>query len=137
MVTYSEAEPLFPGFLTARDVVEFVGKARNSAPHEQLHFCERLGITSFFNQSCGTFSSGMLKRLSLVIAFLGDPKLIILDEPQVTLDQSARTMLINLILEKTQDPTLTILLSSHQSIDHGALTFTSTFHIREQMLHCL
>lgn len=135
MVTYGEAEPLFPGFLTAKDLVGFVGKTRNSPQSEQEHFSESMGITSFFNQPCGTFSSGMLKRLSLAIAFLGNPKLIILDEPQITLDEASRNMLFTLILEKSQDPKAVVLLSSHQSIDHDGLTFTDTFTIREKKVH--
>ena len=134
MVNYGEAEPLFPGFLTAKDLVGFVGKARNSPKREQEYYSRRMGITSFFSQPCGTFSSGMMKRLSLVLAFLGNPKLIILDEPQVTLDEASRNVLIRLILEKLQDPKVVVLLSSHQSIDHGALPFSETFVIQEKKL---
>ena len=100
LVNYSEAEPVFPEFLTARDLVRFVGETKASSRIQQDRYCQQLGVNQYFMKPCGTYSSGMLKKLSLVLAFLGDPKLIILDEPLVTLDESSRAILMRLIVEQ-------------------------------------
>ena len=71
---------------------------------------------------------------SVVLAFLGRPKLIILDEPLVTLDDQARNILLSMILEKSQNPTMTFLLSSHHSIDPGVLAVNQTYCIRNKTL---
>ena len=134
LVTFSEAEPQFPDFLTAKDLVRFVGKTRGSTPDEQDLLCRRMGVDLYFNKSCGTHSSGMLKKLSLALAFLGKPKLIILDEPLVTLDELSRKILLGMIVEKSQDPSMTFLLSSHQSIDPALLLVNQTFCIRNKTL---
>ncbi len=130
-VNYSEAEPLYPTFLTAKDLVRFVGKAKGATIDQQDQYCEALGVNEYFTNACGTFSSGMLKKLSLSMAFLGNPELIILDEPLVTLDERSRNSLLTLVNEKTggKDP-ITILLSSHQMLDPGILSIESVLEIK-------
>jgi len=128
-VNYSEAEPLFPEFLTAKDLIRFIGKTKKSSIDQQDYYSRQFGIDQYFSKSCGTFSSGMLKKLSLVTAFLGDPKLIILDEPLVTLDQVAREILMNMIHEKIADPAMIFLMSSHQSLDSTSLPIQNIYSI--------
>src|SRR3954471_6582269 len=64
IVNYSEAEPTYPEFLTAKDLVRFVGQAKGASIDEQDFYCEQLGVTGYCNKPCGTFSSGMLKKMS-------------------------------------------------------------------------
>ena len=130
-VNYSEAEPLYPTFLTAKDLVRFVGKAKRATIDQQDRYCEALGVNEYFTKACGTYSSGMLKKLSLAMAFLGNPELIILDEPLVTLDERSRNSLLELVKEKTEvkDP-ITILLSSHQMLDPVILSIDRMLEIK-------
>ncbi len=137
MVNYSEAEPTYPDFLTAKDLVRFVGKAKGSSIDEQEFFCSRLGVNGYFNKPCGTFSSGMLKKLSLAIAFLGNPRVVILDEPLVTLDEASREKLMELMIEKLADPRTTFLLSSHQSMDTSILPVKAIYTIRNKSIEAL
>jgi ABC-2 type transport system ATP-binding protein len=137
IVNYSEAEPLYPGFLTAKDLVRFVGKAKGASIDEQDYFCAQLGVNGYFNNPCGTFSSGMLKKLSLAIAFVGNPRLIILDEPLVTLDEASRENLMKLIMDKLADPRVTFMLSSHQSMDASVLPVKTIYTIRNKTIQVL
>ena len=134
IVNYSEAEPDYPTFLTAKDLVRFIGKAKRSSEQEQSYYCDKLGVSAYFNKPCGTFSSGMIKKMSLAIAFLGNPKLIILDEPLVTLDVAARAALMELILTKLSDPQVTFLMSSHQSMDTSVLPVRNTYEIQNKTI---
>ena len=134
LVNYSEAEPLYPEFLTAKDIIRFIGKTKGATTEQQDDYCQRLGIDQYFTKSCGTFSSGMLKKLSLATAFLGDPKLIILDEPLVTLDEGARAILMNMINEKLTDPSIIFLLSSHQQMDSTTLPLRNTYLIHNKTI---
>jgi len=65
----------------------------------------------------GSYSSGMLKKLSLVLAFLGQPRLILLDEPLNTIDVESLEILYRWINEKYQNEKISFLLSSHQPLD--------------------
>lgn len=131
-VTYSEAEPLFPGFLSAKELVRFVGTARNTTRSRQNELCERLGIMSYFDAPCATYSSGMLKKTSLALAFLGEPSVIILDEPLVTLDDTSRSALDQLVAEHRQQKTF--LVSSHETLTHGFSEVDGILEVADQQL---
>ena len=133
LVNYSEAEPVYPGYLTSTDLIRFIGDAKEAPRHQQHEIAEKLGIHEFTDRACGTYSSGMLKKLSLALAFLGNPKVIILDEPFVTLDASARNDLSNLILERLASGVI-FLLSSHQTFDEHPITINEKFIIRNKTL---
>lgn len=136
-VSYGEAEPLYPGFLTAKDLIRFVGNARNSPPAQQDRLTKKFGIDHYCEKPCSTYSSGMLKKLSLAIAFLGRPKLIILDEPLITLDEYAQMMLVDLIGEYVRESEAIVLLSSHQFLENANIHIDKAFSIKNKMLTAL
>jgi ABC-2 type transport system ATP-binding protein len=131
-VNYSEAEPNFPGFVTAKDLIRFVGKAKAANKQQQELYTALFGVDAYFEQTCETFSSGMLKKLSLSLAFLGGPAVIILDEPLITLDENARKILLNHI--KALSSEKIFLLSSHQLLDDMEIPVSGIFKIQNQSL---
>ncbi len=133
-VNYSEAEPLYPGFLTSKDLIRFVGKTKGADQKKQNFFVEQFGMAHYFEKPCETYSSGMLKKLSLAIAFLGSPKLIILDEPLITLDVQARSVLLQIMENYIREHEVTFLLSSHQALESTDLTVKETFVIENKTL---
>jgi ABC-2 type transport system ATP-binding protein len=135
-VNYCEAEPLYPGFLTAKDLVRFVGKTRGATLAQQKQYCLSLGVNQFIDKPTETFSSGMMKKLALAMAFLGEPKVIILDEPLITLDEQARIVLFQLIRDKMTSGT-TFLISSHHTITPGELTVEVTYLLEDKQLTAL
>lgn len=135
-INYCEAEPLYPGFLTAKDLVTFVGRTRGAAPDQQQHYCRLLGIDHFFDKPAETYSSGMIKKLALSMAFLGEPSVIILDEPLITLDEQARTVLFQLIRTKL-DAGVTFLISSHHSITPGELPVDRNYVLEDKKIKAL
>ena len=60
-----------------------------------------------------------MKKLSLVLAFIGPPLVILLDEPLVTLEDLSIPILNQLINSYHQDKGVTFLLTSHQPILTG------------------
>jgi ABC-2 type transport system ATP-binding protein len=134
-VNYSEAEPLYPGYLSAHDLIQFVGKARHASPQQLDKYIDALGIRSFMRDPCASYSSGMLKKVSLVMAFLGNPSVIILDEPLITLDQHSQIVLVKLIEEKLATRETLFLVSSHQQFETTAIS--SAFQISNQTLVAL
>ncbi|HEY5825745.1 MAG TPA: ATP-binding cassette domain-containing protein [Cyclobacteriaceae bacterium] len=133
-VNYSEAEPSYPGFLTAKDMIRFIGKVKNESIENQEIYTKAFGVDGFFDKPCETFSSGMMKKLSLVMAFFGEPHLIILDEPLITLVEQARGILFELIRTKVKSGNTTFLISSHQSISPSDLEIIQTLKIENKKL---
>jgi ABC-2 type transport system ATP-binding protein len=70
---------------------------------------------AWWNQRCGSLSHGMAKRVALAQAFLGDPEVVLLDEPTAGLDPRVAWEMRQLIKAKTgvRDRKRTILISSH------------------------
>jgi ABC-2 type transport system ATP-binding protein len=125
-INYGEAEPEYPDFLTAHDLLSFVAVAKKAPPHQRAHLVETLGITPFLYQTTGTYSSGMLKKLSLALAFLGNPSVIILDEPLITIDDAAVAKVYELIGQYHAEG-VTFLLSSHQDFRLESLPIKATY----------
>ena len=132
-VNYAEAEPNYPGFVTARDLMHFAGAARQVPADKQQQLLDTFGIDTYAHTPCETYSSGMLKKVSLALAFLGTPRVIILDEPLITLDEHARSILTGLIRHHLTTQQGIVLMSSHQALD-ADLPVNATFHIRNKSL---
>jgi ABC-type multidrug transport system ATPase subunit len=72
---------------------------------------EELNLTAVRNMPIGTYSGGMRQRIGIAQVLIGDPKLLILDEPTVGLDPEERIRFRNLLSDLSGDRI--IILSSH------------------------
>jgi ABC-2 type transport system ATP-binding protein len=76
----------------------------------------------------------MLKKLSLLLAFIGQPKWILLDEPLTTLDQSSQKALCKLIMEQYQQKNISFIITSHHDIENNDIRFDKTFILKDKEL---
>ncbi len=97
--------------LTARQHVELAIRTKESDddPGELL---ERVGLEDAVDRQAGEFSTGMAQRLGLAMALVGDPDLLILDEPTAGLDPNGVRLLRD-ILRTEVDRGATVFFSSH------------------------
>ncbi len=110
------------------DLILVVSKAKNASDQQVEEMKEAFGVSSFSGNAISTYSSGMLKKTSLLLAFLGDPKLIILDEPFTTIDSASQDFLIQLINQKSAEG-VSFLISTHQKAFVDLLAFESVHSI--------
>jgi len=132
-VTYSEAEPVYPVFLTASDILNFVAQTRNYSRSEMNNIMDYFGVDSFKNQAIGGFSAGMLKKLSLCIAFCGEVPWILLDEPFAFIDSETETNLIMFIEQKVKQG-VNFIITSHHELAREDLVFKGIYVIRNHKL---
>jgi ABC-2 type transport system ATP-binding protein len=124
-VNYAEAEPLYPSFLTGRDLVKLYCETKKTNEQQALALLHQLHIANVYNKPLGTFSSGMLKKLSLVLAFTGTPKWILLDEPLITLDTNSVETICSLI-NASYAQGISFIITSHQPFHDNMLHLTGT-----------
>ncbi|SEW16487.1 ABC transporter ATP-binding protein [Halobacterium jilantaiense] len=97
--------------LTARQHLEFAIQSKN-ADNEPEALLERVGIPDAIDRKAGGFSKGMQQRLALAIALVGEPDLLILDEPSTGLDPNGAREMRAIITEEA-DRGATVFFSSH------------------------
>jgi ABC-2 type transport system ATP-binding protein len=112
IVNYAPAEPVYPPFLTGQDLIHFYTstKGRDKASLDRL--VKTFGAAHYLHGAVSTYSSGMLKKLSLILAFIGQPRLILLDEPFITLDAEA-VVALRLLIEQAYASGTSFCISAH------------------------
>ncbi len=97
--------------LTAREHVQFAidSKGADDDPYPLL---ERVGLAEDAGRKAGGFSTGMRQRLALSMALVGDPELLVLDEPSSGLDPNGARELREIVEREAADGT-TVFFSSH------------------------
>ncbi|MFB6087839.1 MAG: ABC transporter ATP-binding protein [Haloarculaceae archaeon] len=97
--------------LTGLEHVEFVSEIRG-VDADPVALLERVGLEDAADRRAGGYSSGMTKRLMLAMALVGDPDLLLLDEPFQGLDPRAVLTLRETIRDE-RDRGRTVFFSSH------------------------
>jgi ABC-2 type transport system ATP-binding protein len=109
-----ETPPLYPE-LTVRAYLQFVCElkavARKSVASEIDRVSAATSVASELDRLCGTLSKGYRQRVGIAQALLGDPPLLILDEPTEGLDPRQRHDVLQLI--KSFAGQHTVVLSTH------------------------
>jgi ABC-2 type transport system ATP-binding protein len=106
-------EPRFHPHLTGRDNLRLLAAARGGDARQRIGpSLERVGLAARADDKVASYSMGMRQRLGVASCLLGDPELLILDEPMNGLDPAGmhemRAMIISLV-----DEGRTVVLSSH------------------------
>jgi len=130
-VNYGEAEPIYPSFLTAKDLVELYCTTKAAGITESIQQLKDLHIYHAYNNAIGSYSSGMLKKLSIVLALVGKPKWILLDEPLITIDVAAVALVCDWIKKMRTEDGISFIISSHQSFQ-DSIPFSSVIEVQNQ-----
>jgi ABC-2 type transport system ATP-binding protein len=110
-------QPYFSPQLTAAQAMRLYGRLsgleREAIASQTASLLSRVGLEDQGNVVLAKFSRGMLQRLGIAQALLGEPRVVVLDEPASGLDPVGQRDIRNLMLE-LRDAGQTVLLSSHQ-----------------------
>ena len=111
--------------LTASQMLNYFAKLKGVTDRKERHslvdaLLERVNLFAERNRRLGGFSGGMRQRVGIAQALIGNPELLIVDEPTAGLDPEERTRLHNLLAESTGENTV-VLLSTHIVSDVSTL----------------
>jgi ABC-2 type transport system ATP-binding protein len=106
-------EPRFHGHLTGRQNLKILAAARGGDADKRIDpALDRTRLTHRANDKVSAYSMGMRQRLGLAACLLGDPQLLILDEPMNGLDPAGIHQMREMI-RALADEGRTVMLSSH------------------------
>jgi Cu-processing system ATP-binding protein len=102
----------FNGALTGRETLSFYARLKGEGTETVPGLLERVGLAAAAARRVATYSKGMRQRLGLAQALLGNPRMLLLDEPTTGLDPEFRQQFYE-IMRALRDRGATVLLSSH------------------------
>lgn len=111
-IGYLREKCVFPKLVTGIDYLRHVAKLKQ-VDLDQNIIHHQFVKGDFLERKIGTYSAGMVQRLGLLQALIGDPPLIILDEPSTNLDPLGRVEMVQLIREIKRPGGKTIIVSTH------------------------
>jgi len=109
-------ENTLPWWCRGIDFLNYVADIKGVPFDNVLELAKELGVTSFWEKRIFTYSSGMKRKTLLLTALMGNPRIIVLDEPFTALDEESRLKLLNMLFSKAKHST--IIMSTHIYI-HG------------------
>jgi ABC-2 type transport system ATP-binding protein len=116
LIGYLPENPYFYEYLTPRETVDFYGRLHGLKAHERqaqwTSLKDRLELGSLADRRIRGFSKGQRQRLGFAVALVGNPQVLILDEPMSGLDPIGRRTIRELIL-RLRDEKKTLFFSSH------------------------
>ncbi len=116
LLGYLPENPYFYEYLSPRETIGFYGRLNGMSAKDRRREWDRLSdaldLREIGDQRVRSFSKGMRQRLGFAVALIGDPKVLILDEPMSGLDPMGRRMIRDLIL-RARDEGKTVFFSSH------------------------
>jgi ABC-2 type transport system ATP-binding protein len=115
-IGYLPEKPSFPPYLTGRGVCRYLGQLLGLGGAELEHDIDqqlsRVGMTDAADRLTTKYSKGMAQRIGLAQAMLGQPRLLVLDEPTDGVDPIGRHEIRELVRELSQAGT-TVFVNSH------------------------
>ena len=115
-IGYLAEQPRIPPQLTGWEYLKRCAQLSGADSSEMADDCARIvqtiGMQGREHQKARTYSKGMVQRFCLGAALLGDPQLLILDEPTAGLDPLGIRE-VRVLLESLKRHGMTLLLSSH------------------------
>lgn len=105
--------PSIYSHLTAVENLRVLQRVYRCSKRRVVDVLELVGLADTGKKKAGEFSLGMKQRLSIAIAMLNQPKLLILDEPTNGLDPNGIIEVRELLRRLNQESGITILISSH------------------------
>jgi ABC-type multidrug transport system ATPase subunit len=99
--------------MTVGEMIRLVARLRGASPSQGVEWLQHFGLGHTLGQRIDSLSGGMKQKLALTLALLGDPSILLLDEPTANLDARSQAELIGQLVELKHQGR-TIVFTSHR-----------------------
>ncbi len=113
IIGFLPEKPIYPKGVKVGAFLRLVARLRGLNDADALRAAKLVGIDQYWDKSIGSLSRGYIQRLGIAQAIIGEPEILLLDEPTSNLDPSARAQILELISVLARDLGSTIIVSSH------------------------
>jgi ABC-2 type transport system ATP-binding protein len=117
LIGYMPEHDCLPPDVTATELVTHLGRMSGLPPtvakERAAESLRHVGLHEERYRLIGTYSTGMKQRVKLAQALVGDPRLVLLDEPTNGLDPAGRNAMLELIAKIGSEFGISILVASH------------------------
>jgi ABC-2 type transport system ATP-binding protein len=115
-VGYAPELPTLQTFFTGEQLLDFMGRmfglSAQNREERTKQLLDLVGLKNWGKKKIGTYSKGMVQRLSVALALVNDPLVLIMDEPTIGMDPEATAQFRNLFTNLSKEGK-TIFISSH------------------------
>jgi ABC-type multidrug transport system ATPase subunit len=112
-LAYVSEQPDLTPYATIRDVIYLVCRLRSQAPEQGRVALQRAGLAGLENRSIRELSMGQRRRAVLAAAWVGTPRVVILDEPLESMDRAIREQIMDW-LENLLAQGAAVMIATHQ-----------------------
>ncbi len=137
-VGYSPELPNIQSFLTPRELLTLVAKElrinSQDTRREITEILELVGMSDYTDVKVSKFSKGMVQRLSIAQGMIGNPDILVMDEPMIGLDPAGSAHFRKVFSDFSKTKGGTILLSSHIMQEVESLCTSATMIHRGRIL---
>ncbi|ADI31750.1 ATP-binding cassette domain-containing protein [Staphylothermus hellenicus] len=105
-------ETILPWWRSGREYLRFVAKQKGVKWSNVVELAELFNVTDYWDKIIRGYSSGMKKKIIILATLMGEPEILILDEPYTLLDRNTVEKLNKLLL-KMLNTVKTIVIASH------------------------
>ncbi len=111
-IGYLPERPIYP-YVRVYDFLRHVARIRNTPLSDVDRIVKLVGLQRYIWNNVKGLSRGYLQRLGLAQALIGDPGLLLLDEPTANLDPLSRKQILELIKDLKKELGITIMIATH------------------------
>jgi len=112
-IGYLPEKPVYPSDIAVEDFLNHLARLKKLSKTDVARVVKLVELENLVDRKIGTLSRGYMQRVGIAQALLGDPELLILDEPTANLDPSARREVIELLKTLNKELKVSMIISSH------------------------
>ena len=136
-----QKDAIFP-LMTVEEHVYFFAKIKGIPANMRTELCEKvivdMNLTDHRDKCAGTLSGGNKRKLCVANAILGDPPIILLDEPSAGMDPEARRFMWSVVAKISQMAKKSaVILTTHSMEEAEALSTKMGIMVRGGIFRCL